>query len=1125
MGLTVTSQTKRDTPLSVARPREESELRRVYSLLVSFSGGRRLYLLALVMLAFEAVTAIFQPYPLAYLIDFLQGERPPLSLNLPFLSDGRTETVAILTGSLLLLTMVNSLADSLAEIFLARAGRVLGFNIRAKLHAHLQRLSLAFHDQRRTGDMLTRVTSDVTAVEDFVVKSVSDLAGSLLVLAGTLAFLFYKSWLVAVIAILIVPLLATISNHYSQRIKIASKRQRAREGDFASAAQEMLTSIRVIQTYGRADYETERFSTQSRQAMEASLVTASLQARFSWVVAVLEALAIGAVVWAGLWLIDRNTITVGTLILFTVLIQNMFKPTRKIIREWSTIGKIFASVERIGEILDREPAVVDAPNAVPAPTLAGRIAFDDVNFAYELEVEDAEAAGGSSRRVALHEVNFEIAPGQVFGLVGHSGAGKSTIAQLIPRLYDPDAGTVRIDGLDIRSLTLESLRAQISVVLQDTLLFSGTVAENIAYGMDDATREQIIEAAIRANADSFIRELPDGYDTVLGERAANLSGGQRQRISIARAFIRDTPILILDEPTTGLDAAATEQVLLGLHSLMQDKTTVIITHNLSLLQSTDCILVIDGGQIVERGTHTELLANGATYAQYYAKQSGAPLETPSQPNREVLPLGTTNGEARAASGPHRFALKRESLVEVPKPLIWLKQSRRPTAPATVGLDPLKSRRLHATFPGLRPALRADVVGAELQAQLLRDGVEIDTCKPGKALYLGPEGCSLRFDLTVRDSSSTGVQQLLVLARLLHDDDAVERYRAAVAPLEDAMRDRPEAASFARLSATLPKRLVVHPYPIDPDLPTLVRATDSALAAEVLGEPEEHCSVALGHYGRRHRCVLRYERDARYPIPLVYGKVYADDRGARVGPTLAALATADPHNAVVAPRFLGYRDDLRLSLLQELSGRREPAVAMLDGAARVAAALHRVDVPFGSVRSIDRELAELDELVQLVQGISPGLGSHLRKLVAQIATVASESEPLALVFSHGDFTHSQLLMAGGRCGLVDYDSIAWAEPALDLGQFIAYLRLTVTKTAPFAGKTRIDQLADRFLDAYLAGAAAPVDRVALRTRVQVYEAISLVRTTVHSWQKLKGPRLRTVFPILEEGVKWLSSARS
>ena len=618
----------------------KGELRQVSRLLVDFSGGRRLYLLALAMLSFEAATAVFTAYPLAFLIDFLQGERGPISLDLPLLTAPRTETVAVLTGGLVLLTMVNSLGDSMAEIYLARAGRVLGLNLRSTLHAHLQRLSLAFHDQRRTGDMLTRVTSDVTALEDFVVKSVSDLAGSLLVLIGTLAFLLYKSWLVAVIAIFIVPVLALVSNHYSQKIKSASKRQRASEGDLASTAQEMLTSIRVIQTYGRASYETDRFTEQSSSAMRAALDTAGLQARFSWVVAVMEAVAIGAVVWAGLWLIDRSTITVGTLVLFTVLIQNMFKPTRKIIKEWSTIGKIFASVERITEVLEREPTVFDEPNAVVAPRFNGALSFKEVDFAYRMDVED-EGEDGDGARVALGDINFRIPAGQVVALVGHSGAGKSTIAQLIPRLYDPDHGSVCIDGVDIREYTLDSLRAQIGVVLQETVLFSGTVSHNIAYGREDATEEEIVEAAVRANADGFIRELPDGYDTMLGERAANLSGGQRQRIAIARAFIRDAPILILDEPTTGLDAASTEQVLLGLRELMHGKTTVIVSHDLNLISSADGIIVIDAGRIVEAGRHEALLATDGVYRRYYEMQASTLRE------ERPAPSSATNGNGAA----------------------------------------------------------------------------------------------------------------------------------------------------------------------------------------------------------------------------------------------------------------------------------------------------------------------------------------------------------------------------------------------------------------------------------------------------------------------------------------------
>jgi ABC-type multidrug transport system fused ATPase/permease subunit len=287
-----------------------------------------------------------------------------------------------------------------------------------------------------------------------------------------------------------------------------------------------------------------------------------------------------------MWLNQQAAITIGVLVLFIFLIQNMFKPTRKIIREWNRIGKVYASVERIAELLDRKPTVTDRAGAVAAPNIQGFVEFKNVYFAYQPDPEERSQNDGP-QRMALKNVSFSIAPGKVLAIVGHTGAGKSTIVQLLPRLYDPATGQVCIDGRDIRDITLESLRSQISVVLQETILFSGSVAENIAFGRMEATRQEIIQAAIMANGHEFIEKLPDGYDTLLGERGATLSGGQRQRIAIARAFIRNTPILILDEPTTGLDIEAAELVLQALRSLMEGKTTIIISHDFKLIRYED----------------------------------------------------------------------------------------------------------------------------------------------------------------------------------------------------------------------------------------------------------------------------------------------------------------------------------------------------------------------------------------------------------------------------------------------------------------------------------------------------------------------------------------------------------
>jgi ABC-type multidrug transport system fused ATPase/permease subunit len=588
-----------------------ADYRRGVTLLRRFHGGKRPFVLGALLLVVEALAAVVEPIPIAYLIDYLQGAAPALrDLGWPSLAwSERTETVGLLVLGIVLLAAVNSAADSLAEVCLARGGRVLGYNLRVAMYSHLQRLSLAYHDKKRTGDVLTRVTGDVLVVEDFVVKSLSNLLGSFLVLVGTLAVLLWRSWLVALVALVIVPMLALVSDYFSRRIKAVSKVQRAREGELASTTQEMLTSIRLVQSYGRGNVDLQRFSEQTDKSMRAAVGVATVQAQFSFVVAILEALAISAIVWIGVLLVDRETISVGTLVFFVLVAQNMFKPSRKIVSEWYKVGKVMASVDRIVDLLDLVPAVEDSPNATPAPRLTGRLAFRDVDFAYHAD------GPADTAPAVLRDVTFEIDPGEVIALVGRSGAGKSTIAQLVPRLYDPDSGAVLVDGVDVRRYTLESLRAQVSLVLQDTVLLSGSLAENIGYGIADATPEQIENAARCANAHDFIESLPEGYDTVLGERGATLSGGQRQRIAIARAFIRRAPILVLDEPTTGLDFDSTRLVVGALRTLMRGTTTIIISHDPGLIRCADRILVVEGGRIVEAGTHAELRAAAGLYAQ------------------------------------------------------------------------------------------------------------------------------------------------------------------------------------------------------------------------------------------------------------------------------------------------------------------------------------------------------------------------------------------------------------------------------------------------------------------------------------------------------------------------------
>jgi ATP-binding cassette subfamily B protein/subfamily B ATP-binding cassette protein MsbA len=628
-----------------------SNLRRLVGMIARFSGNsRRILALSLLMLILEQVTALSIPIVVPeYVVNYVTqhighltakpGSAVPRSLlsSLGIHSgiDPIVETLILVTLGLIALTMLNSLCDSLTEIYLARGGRGVGYNMRVFLYGHLQKLSLSFHGQSRTGDVLTRVTSDVAAVENFIVGNLSDFLGSILFLFSALGLVLWRAskiwrdsgnsavFLIPLAALLVIPLMALVTNYFSGRIKAASKRLRSSEGELASAAQEMLASIRVVQVYGQGSYEQSLFSGQSEKAMNAALEAAAYQARFSWVVSVLAAVTTAAVIWIGVGLIsqDPTSIQVGTLAVFISWIDSMFKPTKKLIAEWNAFGKLSASLERIKELMDLQPEVHDKPGAIPVRFFQGQIEFRNVVFSYPT-IEPSKKKGDAKARPTLNGLSFTIQPGQVVAVVGHTGAGKSTIAQLIPRLYDPNEGQILIDGRDIRDFTLESLRAQMSMVLQESILFTGSIVENIAYGRPDATGMEIIEAAKDANADEFISKFPDGYYTILGERGSNLSGGQRQRIAVARAFIRDTPILILDEPTTGLDAESIDLVLQALRKLMKGKTTIIISHELNLIRDADKIIVIKEGQIEQMGTHDELIHAGGLYANLYTMQSG-----------------------------------------------------------------------------------------------------------------------------------------------------------------------------------------------------------------------------------------------------------------------------------------------------------------------------------------------------------------------------------------------------------------------------------------------------------------------------------------------------------------------
>ncbi|HET6859548.1 MAG TPA: ABC transporter ATP-binding protein, partial [Streptomyces sp.] len=714
------------------------DLRRTLRLFGRFTvGQRRSFVFAAVLLALEALTVVAVPDLLKKLTDFLTEGKNPSWFGFAAPAD---IAIYVIAGGIVVATAANSFSASVAEINLANAARTLGFNLRGTLFAHLQRLPLAFHVRRSTGDVLTRLTGDVKAMEDFVEDSAADLVGSVFVLAASLYYLFNADPLIGLLALTIVPLLTVISNLFAKRIKSASKQQRASEGELASTAQEMLSAISLVQVYGRGEFEQRKFARQSSSAREAVLRTAKLEAFFGFTVAVIESVGIAVVVLVGARLVASTPLTPGALIAIIVLIQGMFKPIRRIIKQFNRIAAVYASVDRVSELLDRQPTVVDSPDARPAPALRGEIEFRDVSFAYHSPADDQDGAGAG--RLALQSVNFRMAAGESVALVGHSGAGKSTIAQLLPRLYDPHAGAVLIDGRDIREFTLESVRAQMSMVLQETILLRGTVAENIAYGREGATDEDVVAAAKLANAHDFVLDMPDGYDTVLGERAATLSGGQRQRLAIARAFIRNAPILILDEPTTGLDAESAALVAESLEILARRRSTVIVSHDLNLIRTVDRVLVISAGRVFEEGSPADLLASGGMYAELYARQFGeavaataaaSPVEEPAGAVPDFEAELALDGLAPGAAA--RFDTVLTQALPLPATREeflaltgWIPTVRPP--PGGDDLDPLRSPALTHTLPGLAEALTAPAMAPRLQS-MLADDWELLVCSPGK----------------------------------------------------------------------------------------------------------------------------------------------------------------------------------------------------------------------------------------------------------------------------------------------------------------------------------------------------------------------------------------------------------
>ena len=571
--------------------------------------------LTLAFLAVLGDTAadVLQPWPVKIVVDnVLLGKKLTGWLGgvvAEAFKGDRHGTLNFAVAAVVIIALVGAISAYYEKVLMTSVGQWMAHDLRRRLYYRMQRFSLSEHQEAGAGDWITRVTKDIDTVQDFITTSLLGLGVSVLTILGMLGVMFSVNWRFTLLSLSVAPVLAVVSFVYTRRIKKAARAVRKKESELLADVADMLSTIHVVQAFAREDYEDRRFEGESRAQVATALAARGMKARLSPLVEVIVAVGTGVVLGYGGRLALAGRISPGDLVLFLLYLGKMYKPMRDLSKMTDGVSRAIIGFERIQDTIQTESRVHDLPDARPAPPFQGRIEFDRVSFGYS---EDAPL---------LKELSFRIEPGQVAALVGPSGTGKSTIVSLMPRFYDPQSGQVRIDGADIRRFTLKSLRDQISFVLQETVLFRATIWENIAYGSPGATIEDTVRAAELANAHEFILNMPLGYATMVGERGATLSGGQRQRIAIARAIVRNAPILVLDEPTAGLDAASEKAVIEGLERLMKGRTTIVIAHHLSTIRHADVIFVVKDAEIVESGTHDGLLARGGLYAELHHIQT------------------------------------------------------------------------------------------------------------------------------------------------------------------------------------------------------------------------------------------------------------------------------------------------------------------------------------------------------------------------------------------------------------------------------------------------------------------------------------------------------------------------
>jgi len=541
---------------------------------------------------------LLKPWPFKIIVDDFLRAGPAISGNWRLL-------ILLLCLALVVIQLLWGIINWITNYLFVKIGLQALLKLRTDLYSYLQSLSLRFHDARRSSDSSFRVAYDSQSIQTVYNKGFTNVFGSIVTLLGTFVIMLRIDWQLTFVSLAIVPLVVGAIYLFAHRIRHESTSIQEQESAVLAQAQEGLSSIRMVHAFGREEFEVRQFHQQARQSLQASLRLTLTNVNSALVISTLMVVGTAAMYYIGAVHVLAGTLTLGSLLVFSAYLLMLYQPLESLTyTAWAMEGAT-AGAKRCFEVLDRQDDVVDSPGAVAISSAVGAIAFESVSFGY---AED---------RYVLRDVDLCIDPNQIVGLVGGTGAGKSTLLSLVPRFYDPTSGSITLAGRDLRQITKKTLRAQIGIVLQDTLLFSTTVRENIAYGRPDATEEEITDAARRAQADDFIRQLPEGYASPVGERGGHLSVGQRQRIGIARAFLKNAPILLLDEPTSALDPATESAIMETIKELMRGRTTLIATHRLAAVHDVEQIVVLDNGRIVEKGRGPELVGRGGIYAKLY----------------------------------------------------------------------------------------------------------------------------------------------------------------------------------------------------------------------------------------------------------------------------------------------------------------------------------------------------------------------------------------------------------------------------------------------------------------------------------------------------------------------------